>query len=256
VLVAPEGPEAVLAAMADPAVRIVTLTVTEKGYCYNPSTGALSTDHPDIQHDLAHDLPVSAPGCLVRALARRRAASVALFTVLTSDNLPENGRLVRGLVLDFAQRIDPALSDWITTEGRTDDAIPFRPDHGHHMLSDLDRDVVPGHPLIFRLCGLAELRGVIRGLGHGRSVGPHSRACPAACLTLVTKSCRMAPAAAVADRWLVTEPRRHAKARKRQLPAGAAKEENLDLQRGISGGGALHHCDVLAVVEDAPPPRR
>jgi len=118
VLVAPEDPEAVLAAMAEPAVRIVTLTVTEKGYCYNPSTRALNTSHPDIQHDLAHDLPVSAPGFLVRALARRRAAGVAPFTVLTCDNLPENGRLVRGLVLDFAQRIDPALSDWIATEGR------------------------------------------------------------------------------------------------------------------------------------------
>ncbi|MFA8387271.1 MAG: mannitol dehydrogenase family protein [Pelagibaca sp.] len=118
VLVAPEDPVAVLAAMADPAVRIVTLTVTEKGYCHNPSTGKLNTDHPDIQHDLAHDLPVSAPGFLVRALARRREAGVAPFTVLTCDNLPENGRLVRGLVLDFAQAIDPALADWIATECR------------------------------------------------------------------------------------------------------------------------------------------
>lgn len=118
VLVAPEDPDAVLAAMADPAVRIVSLTVTEKGYCHNPSTGALNTDHPDIQHDLAHDLPVSAPGFLVRALARRRAAGNAPFTVLTCDNLPENGRLVRGLVLEFAQRLDPTLADWIATEGR------------------------------------------------------------------------------------------------------------------------------------------
>ena len=51
-------------------------------------------------------------------------------------------------------------------EGRADDAIPFRPDHGHHMLSDHDRDFVPGYPLIGRLRGLAELRGVIRGIGH------------------------------------------------------------------------------------------
>lgn len=118
VLVAPEDPDAVLAAMADPAVRIVSLTVTEKGYCHNPSTGKLNTDHPDILHDLAHDLPVSAPGFLVRALARRRAAGVAPFTVLTCDNLPENGSLVRGLVLDFARAIDPALADWIATECR------------------------------------------------------------------------------------------------------------------------------------------
>ena len=51
-------------------------------------------------------------------------------------------------------------------EGRADHVIPFRPDHGHHMLSDHDRDFVPGYPLIGRLRGLAELRGVIRGIGH------------------------------------------------------------------------------------------
>ncbi len=118
VLVAPEDPEAVLSAMAKPEVRIVTLTVTEKGYCHNPATGALNVDHPDIQHDLSHDVPVSAIGFLVRALQRRRAAGMAPFTVLTCDNLPENGRLVRGLVLDFARRLDPALADWIEAEGK------------------------------------------------------------------------------------------------------------------------------------------
>jgi fructuronate reductase len=118
VLVAPEGPAAVLAAMADPDVRIVTLTVTEKGYCHNPATGALNPDHPDIRHDLTHDLPVSAPGFLVRALQMRRAAGLRPFTVLSCDNLPENGRLVRGVVLDLARRIDPDLADWIAAEGR------------------------------------------------------------------------------------------------------------------------------------------
>jgi fructuronate reductase len=118
VLVAPEDPEAVLSAMAKPEVRIVTLTVTEKGYCHNPATGTLNVDHPDIQHDLIHDLPVSAIGFLVRALQRRRAAGVAPFTVLTCDNLPENGRLVRGLVLDFARRLDPTLADWIEEQGK------------------------------------------------------------------------------------------------------------------------------------------
>ncbi len=118
VLVAPENPAAVLAAMADPAVKIVTLTVTEKGYCHNPATGALNPDHPDIRHDLSHDLPVSAPGYLVRALQMRRAAGIAPFTVLTCDNLPENGRLVRGVVLDLARRIDPALAEWIAGLGR------------------------------------------------------------------------------------------------------------------------------------------
>ncbi len=118
VLVAPEDPEAVLAEMSKPEVRIVTLTVTEKGYCHNPATGALNVDHPDIQHDLSHDVPVSAIGFLVRALQLRRAAGVAPFTVLTCDNLPENGRLVRGLVLDFARRLDPMLADWIEAAGK------------------------------------------------------------------------------------------------------------------------------------------
>jgi mannonate dehydratase len=51
--------------------------------------------------------------------------------------------------------------------GREDALIPFRPDHGHHMLSDHERDLIPGYPLIGRLRGLAELRGVIQGLSHG-----------------------------------------------------------------------------------------
>lgn len=118
VLVAPENPAALIAAMADPAVRIVSLTVTEKGYCHNPATGALNLDHPDIQHDLATPLPRSAPGYLVRALAARRAAGLRPFTVLTCDNLPHNGAVVRGVVIALAQQIDPALADWIAAEGR------------------------------------------------------------------------------------------------------------------------------------------
>ena len=118
ILVARENPEAVLAAMAQPAVRIVSLTVTEKGYCHNPATGALNAGHPDILHDLTHPLPRSAPGYLVRGLQRRRAAGLPPFTVLCCDNLPENGRVVRGVVLELARRIDPALADWIASAGR------------------------------------------------------------------------------------------------------------------------------------------
>jgi len=118
VLVATEDPGAVLHAMAAPEVRIVTLTVTEKGYCHNPSTGVLNTDHPDIQHDLSNKLPLSAPGFLVRALQLRRLAGLPPFTVLSCDNLPENGKLVRGVVLQFAQMLDTDLYHWIAAEGR------------------------------------------------------------------------------------------------------------------------------------------
>ena len=117
VLVAPEDPQAVLDAMAAPVTHIVSLTVTEKGYCHEPSTGRLNRDHPDIQHDLANPLPKSAPGFLVRALALRHAAGLPPFTVLCCDNLPENGRVVRGVVLELARLIDPSLADWIAANG-------------------------------------------------------------------------------------------------------------------------------------------
>lgn len=120
VLVAPEDPEAVLAKMADPAVKIVSLTVTEKGYCYNPASGALDPQNADIQHDLALPAsPRSAPGFLVEALARRKAAGTAPFTVMSCDNVPSNGALARKIVLAFAQARDADLAAWIEAE------VPF-----------------------------------------------------------------------------------------------------------------------------------
>lgn len=118
VVVAPEDPAAVIARMADPAVKIVSLTVTEKGYCHEPATGALNLGHPDIVHDIINPLPLSAPGLIVRALAARRAAGTAPFTAMTCDNLPNNGRVLRGVVLALAREIDPELAGWIAAEGR------------------------------------------------------------------------------------------------------------------------------------------
>ena len=115
-LVAPEDPAKLLEVMGDSAVKIVSLTVTEKGYCHHPATGQLNLSHPDIQHDINHALPRSAPGFLVRALAARRAAGLRPFTVLSCDNLPENGTLVRTIVLQLAQEIDSELADWIDKE--------------------------------------------------------------------------------------------------------------------------------------------
>jgi fructuronate reductase len=119
VLVAPEAPEAVLAAMSAEATRAVTLTITEKGYCHDPATGELNLDHPTVTHDLAHPgAPQGAIGFMVEALARRRAAGLRPFTVLCCDNLPANGRLVRRLVEAFAARRDGDLAAWIMAEGR------------------------------------------------------------------------------------------------------------------------------------------
>jgi len=117
-LVAPERAEAVVAAMADSACRIVSLTVTEKGYCHDPATGRLDATHPDIRHDLESAAPPrSAVGLIVAALARRHAAGAGPFTVLCCDNLPHNGRLLAGLVRDFAALRGNGLAAWIEAHG-------------------------------------------------------------------------------------------------------------------------------------------
>ena len=109
-----DGIANILAQMVAPEIRIVTLTVTEKAYCHDPATGALDMRHPDIVADLAWPhTPRSVPGILVEALARRRAAGVAPFTVVSCDNLPSNGKVVRLIVKEFAARRDGALSAWI-----------------------------------------------------------------------------------------------------------------------------------------------
>ncbi len=119
ILVAPEDAGAVLSAMADPSIRIVSLTVTEKGYTHSPATGRLDFGHPDVVHDLARpEEPRSTVGFLVRALDRRRQAGARPFTVLCCDNLPSNGRMLRGLVLEFAERVAPDLAAWIAAEAR------------------------------------------------------------------------------------------------------------------------------------------
>jgi fructuronate reductase len=118
-LVAPEDPAAVIDAMAAPDTKIVSLTVTEKGYCLDPATGRLKEHHPDIQHDLEHPSePRSAAGFLLAALERRRDAGLSPFTVLCCDNLPSNGRLVESLVKDFAALKDCGLATWVDTHVR------------------------------------------------------------------------------------------------------------------------------------------
>jgi fructuronate reductase len=117
VLVAPESPAALIARMADPAIRIVTLTVTEKGYCHDPASGALDERHPDIVHDLAHrQAPRSAPGLLAAGLAARKSQGIPPFTVLTCDNLPANGRTVKQVLVRFAELISPELGAWVDGE--------------------------------------------------------------------------------------------------------------------------------------------
>lgn len=115
-LVAPEDPQAVLGRIAAAGTRIVSITVTEKGYCHDPASGRLNPDHPDIAHDLANPAsPRGVIGFLVYGLQRRRAAGCSPLTVMSLDNLPANGRLLRALVLAFAAQVDGGLADWIAS---------------------------------------------------------------------------------------------------------------------------------------------
>ncbi|WP_312111345.1 mannitol dehydrogenase family protein [Pantoea septica] len=109
-----DGIEAVIAAMSQPDVAIVSMTVTEKGYCHHPASGDLNPDHPDIVHDLAHpDAPRSLPGLILAAIRRRRDAGLPPFSVMSCDNMPENGHVTRNAIVQLAQRQDSALADYI-----------------------------------------------------------------------------------------------------------------------------------------------
>ena len=102
------------ARLAAPATKIVSLTVTEKGYCHDPATGRLNFSHPDVAHDLTHPGQArSVVGLLVAGFLARRGNGAGPLSVVCCDNLPHNGALLRGLVLDYAKARDAGLADWI-----------------------------------------------------------------------------------------------------------------------------------------------
>ncbi len=106
--------------LADPAIRIVSLTVTEKAYGLDPRTGGLDLAHPDIAADLANPThPSGVIGYIVAGLAARRAQGLNPFTPLSCDNLPGNGAVLKRLTLEFAERADPSLRRWI------EETVPF-----------------------------------------------------------------------------------------------------------------------------------
>lgn len=109
-----DGLETVLAAMCEPQIAIVSLTITEKGYFHSPATGQLMLDHPMVVADVQNPhQPKTATGMIVEALARRKAAGLPAFTVMSCDNMPENGHVMRDVVTSYAQAIDVKLAQWI-----------------------------------------------------------------------------------------------------------------------------------------------
>jgi fructuronate reductase len=115
-LVAPENPEAVLQRLCAPTTRIVTLTVTEKGYCL-AGDGSLDLSHPDIRRDLQNrSAPSGVVGFLTEALRRRREAGIPPFTVISCDNLVDNGVKLARATARFAETADADLARWIERE--------------------------------------------------------------------------------------------------------------------------------------------
>ncbi|MEJ5913075.1 mannitol dehydrogenase family protein [Pseudokineococcus sp. 1T1Z-3] len=123
-LFAPADPEAVLARMADPATRIVSLTVTEGGYHVHPVTGELDTRDPRLQADLAGDTaPTTTFGFITEALRRRREQGTGPFTVMSCDNIQGNGDVAHRMITAYArareERTGGDLADWVEAE------VPF-----------------------------------------------------------------------------------------------------------------------------------
>jgi fructuronate reductase len=118
VLVATEDPAAVSRRLVAPDTSLVTITVTEKGYCLD-GAGELDFDHPDVAHDLHHpETPRSVIGWLVRGLQLRHERGLPPYLVVSCDNLSDNGATLRRAVLAFTARRDPALTGWIEKKTR------------------------------------------------------------------------------------------------------------------------------------------
>jgi mannitol 2-dehydrogenase len=118
-LFAPDDPEAVVEAMADPRIRIVSMTVTEGGYNIDAVTGQFVADDPQVVADRQPDaVPRTLFGLVVEALSRRRVAGLTPFTVVSCDNIQGNGHVARQVFTAFARLRDPELADWISAQVR------------------------------------------------------------------------------------------------------------------------------------------
>ncbi|MCU1569955.1 MAG: mannitol dehydrogenase-like protein [Naasia sp.] len=113
-LFAPDDPDAVIERMADPAVRIVSLTITEGGYNFDQVTGEFDVTNPAVLKDAAlTSPPATVFGLVVEALARRRERGIEPFTVMSCDNIQGNGEVARRSFSAYARLRSPELGDWV-----------------------------------------------------------------------------------------------------------------------------------------------
>ncbi len=112
----PSERKRLLALLADPAIRIVSLTVTEGGYMIDPATGRFDPGHPALQRDAKNpDDPTSVFGLILHGLKARKAAGLAPYTVMSCDNVPHNGVVTRNAVAGLARLMDAKLAEWVET---------------------------------------------------------------------------------------------------------------------------------------------
>jgi mannitol-1-phosphate/altronate dehydrogenase len=109
----PADPAAVVHALSRPSIRVVSLTITEGGYQLDPVTGEFRIDEPETAADLTREHPETTFGVLTAALRQRKHAGTGPLTVLSCDNLPNNGAAARAATLGFAEAVDPGLARWI-----------------------------------------------------------------------------------------------------------------------------------------------
>ncbi len=139
----PGDPAGTIARLADPATRIVSLTITEGGYFIDAATGHFDPTHPAIAADGAKpDAPKTVFGLIVAGLRARRAAGVQPFTVMCCDNIPHNGLVTREAVVETARLSDPELADWIAANvafpnGMVDRITPATSDRERAMIRDM-----------------------------------------------------------------------------------------------------------------------
>jgi len=135
-------PSALIDRLSQEDIRIVSLTITEGGYFVDPNTGGFDAGHPDIQADLAHpDAPKTVFGALVAALLRRRDKGLAPFTVMSCDNLPENGHMAKQTVAGYAAALSPETGAWISKNvafpnGMVDCITPATGDRERQLVKD------------------------------------------------------------------------------------------------------------------------
>lgn len=106
----------IISRLADPAIRIVSLTVTEGGYYIDPASQSFDPNHPDIRHDAEHfTTPRTVFGLILAGLKRRRDVGTPPFTVMSCDNIPGNGHVTQNAIVGLARLVYPELAAWVQT---------------------------------------------------------------------------------------------------------------------------------------------